>query len=97
MNDTLSHQPWCRERVNHQDGSSWYCSRTIHETSESDANVLVEVTAEPGQPTRLNLFADLDRSLTRPEARDIAIAILVGSDLLEGWPAASTPTRRVGT
>jgi hypothetical protein len=55
----------------------------LHQTEEA-GGVLVEVTWDPDRGTRLILFADLDRSLERVEARDIAIALLVGSDQLEG-------------
>jgi hypothetical protein len=96
MGNSIQHKPWCREHQNHEDGSSWYCSRTLYQTEEA-GGVLVEVTWDPDRGTRLILFADVDRSLERVEARDIAVAILVGPDLLEGGPAASTPTRRVGT
>jgi hypothetical protein len=83
MGNSIQHAPWCVEHENHEDGSSWYCSRVLHQT-EGAGGVLVELTWDPERGTGLILFADLDRSLERVEARDIAIAILVGSDQLEG-------------
>jgi hypothetical protein len=89
MGNSIQHAPWCVEHQNHEDGSSWYCSQVLHQT-EGGGGLLVEVTWDPDRATRLLLFADLDRSLERTEAREIAIAILVGSDLLEGYRVANS-------
>jgi hypothetical protein len=92
MGNSIQHKPWCVEHEVHDDGSSWYCSRTLYGPRAS-AGVLVELTWDPERGTRLILFADLDRSLERKEARDIAIAISVGSDQLESGYGVETSDR----
>jgi hypothetical protein len=92
MGNSIQHTGWCVDHEIHEDGTSWYCSRTLYQ-AEGAGGVLVEVTWDPERATRLVLFADLDRSLERGEARDIAIAILVGSDLLEGGHRVDNPNR----
>jgi hypothetical protein len=48
--NSIQHAPWCVEDQNHEDGSSWYCSRVLHQT-EGSGGVLVEVTCDPGRAT----------------------------------------------